>query len=95
MAGLDCDHAAQKMMEVGMLSRVPPCLSFLSEYGFGRQNLTINELRSIWWTKLKEGFYVEETGLFTDPWLKSELLSYVNRLTPDELSLGGLTDLVE
>ena len=86
---------AQKMLRTGLLQQVPPCLEFLSASGFGQRDLTVDELKQIWWKKLKEGFYVEPTGLFTDPWLKSKLLKYVNSLDETQLPILDLLELVE
>ena len=86
---------AQNAMHAGLITQVPPCLSFLAEFGFGTRDLTVSELKQIWWKKLKAGFYVTPTGLFTNEWLKSQLLAYVDSLDPAQLLIPDLLDLVQ
>jgi hypothetical protein len=85
---------AQNALRTGLLKDVPPCLSFLVESGFGSRELTLAELKAIWWAKLKAGFYVDSTGLFAHEWLKSQLIDYVNSLEVRELPLRDLVELV-
>ncbi len=85
----------QKMLLNKQLRLIPPSLAFLTEAGFGKEVLSTNQLKELWWNKLKLGFYVESTGLFTEPWLNRRLQSYVDRLDPLNVPLEGLIELVQ